>query len=73
MRSSIFTTTANCLFCPDVLEFLVAPKKIVRVGLWGDFARVWLLNEVLIALLFRELDRILPRLENQVCALHEVR
>ena len=60
------------LLRPNMLQLLVRPQEVIRIRLRDDLSRIWLLNEVLVALLLCESDSILLRLEIDVCSLHEV-
>lgn len=56
----------------NMLQLLIAPKKIVGVCFRHNLSFVWFLHEILITLLLGEADGIFLTLEIDVCALHEI-
>lgn len=64
--------TRQSLFGPDMLQFLVRPQEIVSICLWKSFPLIWLLHKILVTLLLCKANRIFPRLEVNVCALHKI-
>lgn len=79
----IFSTLANpvinamhvmlvSLFRLDMLQWTWFMQEVVRISLRYESPFVRLLHIVLVALLLRESDGVLFRLELDVCALHSI-
>lgn len=60
------------LLRPNMLQLLIAPQKVISIGLRDNFPTVRLLDKVFVSLLLRKPDSILLALEVQMCALHEI-
>lgn len=56
----MYVQLANRLLRTNMLQLLVRPQEVVSIGFRGDFANIRLLDKVLVTLLLREPDRILP-------------
>jgi hypothetical protein len=60
------------LFRPNMLQLLIAPQEIIGISLDRKLPHIRFLHKILIALLLRKGNRILPALEVDMCALHEI-
>lgn len=58
--STTYVQLANRSLRTNMLQLLVRPQEVVSIGFRGDFANIRLLDKVLVTLLLREPDRILP-------------
>lgn len=63
----------NALLRPDLLQFLRAVHKLIRIRLRNDPPLVRLLHKELVSLLLRKRNRRIFRVKVQMCALHEIR
>jgi len=60
------------LLCLNMLQFLRFVHEVIRVCLGRKPSLSWLLDKIFVALFLRESDRVLLRLEVEVCSLHEI-